>query len=144
MNDPLFLRRSGGLTLEEVAALIGAEPPSAAARAQRIVDVAALDRASPSDLSFLDNRNYASAAGATHACACITTAALAKLLPAPVVALVVREPYRAFVTVARKLFPQALRPSPLYEAGIAAGAHVHPSARLEIGATVEPAAVVGP
>ncbi len=143
MSEPVFLRYARGLTLEEVASLIGAEPP-ASARARRIVNVAALDRAAPSDLAFFDNRNFVAAAAATHAGACLTTAALAKELPAHVTALVVREPYRAFVQVARALFPQALRPSSLYEAGEVAGAHVHPTARLEDGVTVDPGAVIGP
>ena len=55
-----------------------------------------------------------------------------------------KEPYRAFVAVARALFPHALRPSSLYPAGEFAGAHVHPTARLENGVTVEPGAVIGP
>jgi UDP-3-O-[3-hydroxymyristoyl] glucosamine N-acyltransferase len=143
MSEPVFLRYARGLTLEEVASLIGAEPP-ASARARRIVNVAALDRAVRSDLAFFDNRNFVAAAAATHAGACLTTAALAKELPAHVTALVVREPYRAFVQVARALFPQALRPSSLYDAGGAAGAHVHPTARLEDGVTVDPGAVIGP
>lgn len=143
MSEPVFLRYARGLTLEEVASLVGAEPP-ASARDRRIVNVAALDRAAPSDLAFFDNRNFAAAAAATHAGACLTTAALAKELPDHLVALVVREPYRAFVEVARALFPQALRPSSLYEEGEVAGAHVHPTARLEDGVTVDPGAVIGP
>ena len=48
--------------------------------------------------------------------------------------LVTPAPYRAFVAVAQKLFPGALRPSSLFEAsGVSAGALVHPSARLEAG-----------
>jgi UDP-3-O-[3-hydroxymyristoyl] glucosamine N-acyltransferase len=59
--------------------------------------------------------------------------------------LVVREPYRAFVAVARALFPDSLRPSSMFgAAGVAPGAHVHPSARLESGVTIDPGAVVGP
>jgi UDP-3-O-[3-hydroxymyristoyl] glucosamine N-acyltransferase len=144
MSEPVFLRYARGLTLDEVAALTGAASPAIAARARRITNVAALDRAGPRDLSFFDNKMYAAAAAASHAGACLTTAALAKDLPARVAALVVREPYRAFVTVARALFPHALRPSSLYEAGEVAGAHVHPNARMEEGVTVEPGAVIGP
>ncbi len=144
MSEPVFLRHARGLTLGEVAALTGAPPPAASARVRRVVNVAALDRAGPRDLSFFDNKRYAAAAAASHAGACLTTAALAKELPARVTAMVVRDPYRAFVTAAHELFPHALRPSSLYEAGEAAGAHVHKSARLEDGVTVEPGAVVGP
>jgi UDP-3-O-[3-hydroxymyristoyl] glucosamine N-acyltransferase len=148
MSEPVFLRRTRGLTLGEVASLAGAEPPEAAARERRIDNVAALDRAGPNDLCFFDNKNFASAAAATHAGACLTTPALAHQLPERVAALAVSQPYRAFVLVARKLFPQALRPSSLYaaddSAGVQEGAHVHPAARLEDGVKVDPGAVIGP
>ena len=124
--------------------MTGAPPPSAALLNRRVIDVAPLDRAGPSAVSFLDNKNYAAVAVATHAGACFTTAALAKNLPPRVAALVVQEPFRAFVVVARELFPHALRPSSLAEPGAVAGAHVHASARLESGTTVEPGAVIGP
>jgi UDP-3-O-[3-hydroxymyristoyl] glucosamine N-acyltransferase len=59
--------------------------------------------------------------------------------------LCAREPYRAFVEVCRRLFPDALRPSSLFEAqGVVAGAAVHPTARLESGVTIDPGAVIGP
>jgi UDP-3-O-[3-hydroxymyristoyl] glucosamine N-acyltransferase len=144
MSEPVFLRHARGLTLAEIAALTGATPPPAPLLTRRIVDVAPLDRASPSAVSFFDNKNYAATAGATHAGACFTTAALAKHLPPDVPAFVVREPYRVFVAVARELFPHALRPSSLAEPGNVAGAHVDRSARLESGATVDPGAVIGP
>lgn len=113
MSEPLFLRQSGGLTLDEIAGLVGATAPAAAPHARRITGIGPLDRASPTDLTFFDNKNFASAARTTLAGACLTNAALAKELPAGVAALVVREPYRAFVNVARAMFPQALRPSSL-------------------------------
>jgi UDP-3-O-[3-hydroxymyristoyl] glucosamine N-acyltransferase len=143
MNDPVFLRQSRGLTLDEVAAAAGVAPPPAWPHARRIVNVAPLDRAAPSDLTFLDSRQYAVAAATTHAGACLTTATLAKELPARVAVLLAAKPYHAFVAVARALFPQALRPSSLYPASEVTGAHVHPSARLEGGVTVEPGAVIG-
>ena len=144
MSEPVFLRHARGLTLAEVAALTGAAPPPEPLLARRIDDIASLDRAAPNAIAFFDNRAYAAAAAATHAGACLTSAALAKELPARVVALVVREPFHAFVAVARELFPHALRQSSLVDAGSIAGAHVHPSARLESGVTVEPGAVIGP
>jgi UDP-3-O-[3-hydroxymyristoyl] glucosamine N-acyltransferase len=143
MSEPVFQRHTRGLTLAEIAALAGAELPDAVA-ARSISNSASLDRAAPSDLSFLDNARFADAAAQTHAGACLTTAALAQGLPDRVVALVVPEPFRAFVVVARELFPHALRPSSRYTGGDVEGAHVHPTARLENGVTLEPGAVVGP
>jgi UDP-3-O-[3-hydroxymyristoyl] glucosamine N-acyltransferase len=144
MSEPVFQRRTRGLTLAEIAALTGAAPPPAPLLTRRITDVAPLDRAAPGAITFFDNKSYAAAAAASHAGACLTSDALAKLLPASIVALVVADPFRAFVEVARELFPHALRPSSLAESGSVAGAHVHPSARLESGVTVEPGAVIGP
>ncbi len=144
MSEPLFLRRSPGLTLDEIAALTGATLASKPENARRIVNIAPLDRAVPCDLTFFDSRNFAPAAATTHAGACLTTATLAKELPARVAVLTVHEPYRAFVIAARKLFPQALRPSSLSKPGDFAGAHVDASARMEDGVAIEPGAVIGP
>jgi UDP-3-O-[3-hydroxymyristoyl] glucosamine N-acyltransferase len=145
MNEPIFLRQStGGLTLEEIASVTGAVIGSRSAQTGRIVNIAPLDRAGPNDLAFLESRNFVAAAAATHAGACLTTAALAKELPDRVSVLTVREPYRAFVMVARELFPHVLRPSSLSKPGDFAGAHVNASARTESDVTIEPGAVIGP
>src|SRR5262249_61665974 len=96
MSEPPFLRKSAGLTLKEIAALTDATPVSAVHHSCRIVNIAPLDRAAPCDLTFFDSRNFSSAAAATHAGACLTTAALAKELPARVAGLTVREPDPAF------------------------------------------------
>ena len=144
MNEPVFLRDTRGLTLDEIVALTGAATPVGQPGTRRIVNVAPLDRASPSDIAFFDSKRFSIEASRTHAGACLTSAALASELPAHVTALIVREPYRAFVLVARALFPQSLRPSSLAAAGSVAGAHIDPGARLENGVTVEPGAVIGP
>ena len=144
MSEPIFLRQSSGLTLEEIVSLTGATQGSPPPPTRRIVNVAPLDRAAPSDLSFLDSRHFAKAAAATHAGACLTTAALAKELPTRVAVLIVREPYRAFVIASRALFPHALRPSSLSDAGDFTHARVDASARTEDGVSIEPGAVIGP
>jgi UDP-3-O-[3-hydroxymyristoyl] glucosamine N-acyltransferase len=144
MNEPIFLRQSAGLTLDEIASLTGATIVSRSPRIGLIVNIAPLDRAGPRDLAFLESRNFAAAASATHAGACLTTAALAKELPNHVSVLITHQPYRAFVMAARELFPHALRPSSLSRPGDFAGAHVDTGARVEDGVTIEPGAVIGP
>jgi len=143
MSEPVFLRESDGLTLDEIVALTGAQAPDGATGGRRIVDVAALDRASPFDIAFFDNKNFAKDAAASHAGLCLTRPELVALLPSRVTALTVRDPFRAFVQVSRALFPQALRPVSLASEGARAGAHIHETARLESGVTVEPGAVIG-
>ena len=144
MGEPIFVTRARSFTLEEIAGLTGAAAPDEPVRLRHIANIAPLDAAGPADLVFFDKARFSGAAAETHAGACLTTAALARHLPPRVAVLAVREPYRAFVTVARELFPASLRPSSLYERVGIDGAHVHPQARLEDGVTVDPGAVIGP
>jgi UDP-3-O-[3-hydroxymyristoyl] glucosamine N-acyltransferase len=144
MSAPFFFKRSGGLSLQEIASLVGGEPRQGADLDRRISGIAPLDRAAPSELSFLEAPKYVPQAATTVAGVCLTTLRFIDALPSRVSVLTVREPYRAFVEVARALFPDSLRPSSLFEAtGVTPGAHVHPSARLENGVTVDPGAVIG-
>src|SRR5262245_30906411 len=144
MSAPFFFKRGAGLSLGEIATLVGGEPRAGADLDRRIRTVAPLDRAGPSDLTFLESPKYAQQAAMTVAGACLASQRFNDTLPGRVSVLIVREPYRAFVEVARALFPDALRPPSLFEAGGASsGAHVHPLARLENGVTVDPAAVIG-
>lgn len=143
MTEPLFHPPVKGLTVREVAALAGATARDESGFEHRLTGIAALEQASPGDLSFLDNPKYAEAFATTRAGAVLVAPRFAAQAPAGVVALVARAPYAAFVAVARALFEDTLRPSSLF-GGETAAASVHPSARLEAGVTVDPAAVIGP
>ena len=144
MTEPLFFERPTGLTAQEIGALTGAVLRQGAAE-RRIGGIGPLDRAGPGELSFMQSPKYAGQYAATRAGICLTTEKFAATAPAHVAVLVTPAPYRAFVAVAQKLYPGAARPSSLFDAkGIAAGALVHPSARLELGVTIDPAAVIGP
>jgi UDP-3-O-[3-hydroxymyristoyl] glucosamine N-acyltransferase len=145
MTEAFFFQRGSGLSLPEIVALTGAEPQCGAELDRRITGVAALNCAAPNDLCFLDSAKFADQASICEAGACLTLERFAHFLPHRVSLLYAHEPYRAFVQVSRILFPDALRPSSLIEAhGVAAGALVHPTARLESGVTVDPGAVIGP
>ena len=86
--------------------------------------LAPLNRAGPHELTFLDNAKYADGLRTTRAGACLISERFAADAPASLPLLVTREPYRAFVAVARALYPEALRPSSLFEAeGVAPGAY---------------------
>jgi UDP-3-O-[3-hydroxymyristoyl] glucosamine N-acyltransferase len=145
MTEPLFFERPTGLTAQEIVALTGAVARSGVRSDRRISGIAPLDRASPSDLAFLQNPRYAGQFATTRAGICLTTARFAAQAPAQVAILVTPAPYRAFVAVAQKLYPGAMRPSSLFEArGISPSALLHPSARLENGVVIDSAAVIGP
>ncbi|MPZ58495.1 MAG: UDP-3-O-(3-hydroxymyristoyl)glucosamine N-acyltransferase [Rhizobiales bacterium] len=145
MTKPMFFKSARNLTIGEIAALTGAEPRPGSPLDRVIGNLAPLDRAGPNDLAFFDNAAYHGRLRATRAGACLVTARFESEVPGRVIVLCVRNPYRAFVNVARALFPDALRPSSLFEAqGTAIGAFVHPTARVESGVTVDPGAVIGP
>jgi UDP-3-O-[3-hydroxymyristoyl] glucosamine N-acyltransferase len=132
------------LSLAEIAELTGATLV-AGDGGVRIRNIAALDRAGPGDLSFIDSVKYVEQLRQTRAGACLVSPRFEKQAPAGVAVLRAAEPYRGFVTVARTLFPQALRPSsPFGGDGVSPYAHLHPSARLESDVTIDPGVVVGP
>jgi UDP-3-O-[3-hydroxymyristoyl] glucosamine N-acyltransferase len=145
MTAPKFISSPAPLTVSEIAALTGAEVLTAALAERAISGIAPLDRAGPGDLTFIDNAKYADQLPATKAGACLISSRYEKAAPANVALLRVRRPYPAFVAVARKMFPEALRPSSMFNAAaIAPGAFVHPSAQCEAGVIIDPGAVIGP
>jgi UDP-3-O-[3-hydroxymyristoyl] glucosamine N-acyltransferase len=145
MTEPFFIERVKALSIGEIAELTGAEPLAGVPLGRLIRDVATLERAGPTDLAFLDNPNYAAGLATTRAGVCLIAPRFEASAPPGLALLRSREPYRAFVKVARVLFPSSLRPSSLFAAsGVAPGAIIHPSARIEQGVTIDPGAVVGP
>jgi UDP-3-O-[3-hydroxymyristoyl] glucosamine N-acyltransferase len=140
-----MLRANCELTIEEIAKLTRAKPRPGDPLDRRIGNIAPLDAAIASDISFLDSSKYAGAFAATRAGACFVSQRFEGSAPQGLVVLATPEPYRAFVAVARALFPGALRPSTLFGVkGRSPDARVHPSARIEADVTIDPLAVIGP
>lgn len=145
MAESRFFDLPSGLTIGEIVSLTGAKPRDGVQLGQRITNIAPIDRAGPGDLTFIDNPRFANKLPLTRAGACLMSERFEKQAPSRLNVLHSREPYRAFVAVARRFYPDALQPSSLYEAdGVAPGAFVHPSARLADGVKVDPGAVIGP
>jgi UDP-3-O-[3-hydroxymyristoyl] glucosamine N-acyltransferase len=145
MTEPMFFKRADGITAGTIAEMTGASLSDPSRAGNLIRNIAPIDRAAPHDLTFFENISYIAGLRNTHAGACLIAERFAGDAPAGLLLLVTKEPYRGFVAVTRAFFPDALRPSSLFEAdGITPGASVHPKARLEAGVTVEPGAVIGP
>jgi UDP-3-O-[3-hydroxymyristoyl] glucosamine N-acyltransferase len=142
---PDFFPSNSELTIEEIVKLTGAKPRPDTPLDRRIGDIAPLDRARSTDITFLDSAKYLDTLGTTRAGACLMAPRFAAQAPETLAVLVAPEPYRAFVMVARALFPASLRPSSLFDTtGRSSDARIHSSARLEAGVTVDPLAVIGP
>ena len=148
MSARSFFRGGRQITVGEIAKLADAELRGNADPARVITGIATLDRGGPSDLVFLDHAKFSDAARASAAGACLTDRKLANRAPPGAAVLVVTKPFQAFIEAARALYPDALRPSSLFSGeaaapGVAAGAVMHPSARVESGVTIDPGAIVG-
>ena len=145
MIEPLFFKRRPGITVQGIAQLTGAKPGAGARLDHVITDIAPLDRAGPHDLAFLDSNKHADALASTRAGACLMTERFSTQAPTHVNVLRTERPYDGFVAVARELYPDALRPSSLFDSeGVAPGAIVHPTAQIEDEVTIDPGAVIGP
>ena len=144
LTDPQFFSTQSTLTVGEIAALTGAEPRAGADLDRRIRNIAPIDLAGPDDLTFLENAKFAGELATTRAGAVLTTARFEPRAPSGLTVLRSRAPYNAFVTVMREFYRGSLRPSSPYgDDGVAPGASVHPTARLDKGVTVDPGAVIG-
>ncbi|MSP44520.1 MAG: UDP-3-O-(3-hydroxymyristoyl)glucosamine N-acyltransferase [Xanthobacteraceae bacterium] len=143
-DEPQFFSTQSTMTIGEIAALTGAEPRAGADLGRRIKNIAPIDLAGPDDLTFLENFKFTGDLAATRAGAILITERFEPQAPGHLNVLRSREPYKAFVAVMREFYRPSLRPSSPYGGdGIAPGATVHPTARLEKGVTVDPGAVIG-
>ena len=133
------------MTIGEIVALTGAQPRPGTDLSHRVTNVAPLDMAGSGDISFVESTKYLDRLKTTRAGACLIPERFEAQAPDDVILLRSREPHRDFTVVARQMYSYALRPASLFDhTGVAAGAQVHPSAKIDRGATVDPGAVVGP
>src|SRR5215212_4534830 len=145
MTDTSAIEPSAALSLEEVAAIAGASLPAGADAGFMVRGAGALEGAREDQIAYMDNPKYAAALAATRAGVCLVSAKFAPGVPAGTVALLCREPYRAYAKVVTRLYPGAVRPQSSFgESGVSPHALIHPTARLGDGVGVDPGAVVGP
>jgi UDP-3-O-[3-hydroxymyristoyl] glucosamine N-acyltransferase len=130
IGDPRFFARSGPYPLATVAKTARGAAPKVDLL---LTGVAPLQKAGPSEVSFLDNRRYALALEETSAGAVIIHPDMLGRVPAGTVPIVTSEPYAGWARVAALFHPM-----PPVSSG------VHPTALVDEGAQVDPSAEVGP
>jgi len=145
MADPSFFPIATSLSFSEVASLSGTALPEGVDPERRIEGVAPLETAGGSDAAYMDNPKYVAALATTSAALCFVSPRFAARAPAGTVVLVTPAPYHVFAKLLSVFHPQALRPDSMFgSAGVAPGAFVHATAKLEADVTVDPGAVIGP
>lgn len=144
MADPRFFNRAAPKTLGELAEISGADIGSGSDSSRIIHDVAALDKAGATDISFLDNIKYRDQFAVTKASACIVSPDMVEFAPVGMALLVTKTPYKTYAYIAQAFYPNHFPAS-----SVSPHAHVHSSAILEDGcvighgAVVEEGAVIG-
>jgi UDP-3-O-[3-hydroxymyristoyl] glucosamine N-acyltransferase len=138
MADPRFFRAAGPFTVTELARLTGAEIGGAGRGELALDDVAPLDSAGPTHVTFLANVKYTAAFTRTGAGAAFVHPDQVSKAPAGMTLLVTTNPYIAFARAARKFYP-APRPA----AGVASTAVIDPTAVLGDGVAIAHHAVIG-
>ena len=141
MEHPGFFERAGPFPLLHLATRLGCELPQGIDGNQLISDIRALDEAKAGQISFIDNRKYLPQLQTTNASAVLVSPALAARVPAGIVALQLKSPYRAFAQTLALFYPEAMRPKAAMSS--ADEPAIHPSARIEPGVRIEPGAVIG-
>src|SRR5690606_29403383 len=145
MADPRFFSRADPLSLRRLAEIAGAQPRLAGEPAgepdpaRLFEDVAPLDTAGPSEVTFLDNRRYLPSFEASKAGACIVAPEHADRAPAGMVLLLTETPYVAYARVATAFYPAPPKPS-----GVHPTALVDETAKLGKGVHVGPYTLIGP
>ena len=130
LGNSRFFRRSGPFPL----AVVASAARGMVEEVELLLEgVAPLQTAGPNEVSFLDNRRYASVLDRTLAGAVIVHPDMAARVPTTAVAIVTSEPYAGWARVAALFYPVP-PPAP----------GIHPSAMVADGAIIDPAAEIGP
>ena len=137
MADRRFFISSGPFTAAELAAATGATLAPSADRTRSLSDVAPLDRASVSDVSFFDNNRYIEQFLNSKAGACFTRAKYQEQAPKTMTLLITEDPYRCYALAAQKFYPTTRAAT-----GISPLASVDPTATIADGVAIGPGAVI--
>jgi len=138
MADKRFFTVAGPFTLGQLAEMTGSELSDPAAAGKSVSDVAALQEANGSQVTFLDNRKYLDYFRHTHAAACFVKPDFASQAPQGTVALINKNPYKAYALAA-----QAFYPAEKFREYTAASAVVDPSADIGADCLIEHGVIIG-
>lgn len=138
MADPRFFSVSGPFSLKELADIAGGTLSDGADGEARFSDVAPLDEASATHISFLDNRRYVESYRQSNAGACIVDPGLASKAPVGMHLVLMDDPYRGYARVARAFYPLAK-----IEEHISANSSINESAEIGAGCRIDPGVVIG-
>jgi UDP-3-O-[3-hydroxymyristoyl] glucosamine N-acyltransferase len=144
MEVSQFFPPHPGVTLAELAYLLGAELADPASGDRVIRTVSPVHRAVEGDICYILSRRHKDELATCNASAILCDKALQSIIPDHIPVLLSSKPHTAFALAGALLHPSAMRPDQvIVGSGVSDKASVDPTARLEEGVQVEPFAVIG-
>ena len=145
MADPRFYDNRGPFNLAGICARLGADPPEDADPALMIVDLAGLEGAGPSHLSFYaGGRDMADAFQASRAGVCLVPQKLSgRQAPSGMILIPVTSVPEAFAAVAALFYPQASQPQWTQSEAISVDAKIGRDVSLGPGCVIGAGAEIG-
>ncbi len=137
MADTRFFKRKGPFDAAEIARISGATLVQTTGASRSFVDVAPLQVADETCLSFFDNRKYIDSFISSKAGACFARPEFADRAPEGMIVLTSDDPYRAYAKAATAFYPAEGANGEISEA-----AHIHPSAHIGNNVQIDPGAVI--
>lgn len=138
MADSRFFTIAGSFELGRIAEATGAVLADPSRSGVVVTDVAPIDMAGGTHLSFLDNKKYIDSFKVTKAAACFVRPELAALAPSGTVCLTHKNPYKAYALAAQLFYP-AQKPVE----SRAASAVIDPTAVIGAACEIEAGVVIG-
>jgi UDP-3-O-[3-hydroxymyristoyl] glucosamine N-acyltransferase len=135
--DLRFFKKQSPKSLADLSAIAGGTVAGAGSSTLMIDDVAPLDQAGASQISFLDNIRYKDSFLQSKAGAVIVSEAAAVFAPPSMTLIVSPNPYKSYALVAQAFYPDNFPAS-----DISPAAHVHPTAEIGKGCVVEAGAII--
>ncbi|MBN8543038.1 MAG: UDP-3-O-(3-hydroxymyristoyl)glucosamine N-acyltransferase [Alphaproteobacteria bacterium] len=139
MVDARFFVNHGPFTVADLASATGAELLTKDKASGRLSDVAPLDRASSTDISFFDNTKYIEQFLHSEAGACFVRPKFSEQAPSTMALLITDDPYRCYALAAQKFYPSEAKVA----ATIAPSAVIDPTAKIGKGVSIMAGAVIG-
>lgn len=143
MADSRFFTKTGPYTLGELALAVGASLHQARDTDKKITDIAPLEVAGESHISFLDNPKYLTAFTASSAGASIVRPKFAEKAPAGMALLLSDNPYFTYSQIAQKFYPVLASSAPSTGTKIALSASIDTTANIGAHVEIGEHAVIG-
>lgn len=141
MADTRFFQNHGPFPLSHILAITGAKLVKKYDESRMIHDLAALDKATTSDISFFDNTKYLEQFKSSHAGICFIREKYVNVAPESMQLLICQDPYLAYAITAQTFYPSnskqtTISPNAYVDSSATIGDHVSIEAGAFIGANV--------